>query len=213
MFFEMFIFGLCLFALHMNSSTFEHRFVYVWYSLNVINFIFWPLMEVKLLLNQTMARISLWAINQKWNCVTRRWNWIWATTTSQSRLLYRSNCGRNSPQIVTVWIFFTAGANVLQSAGHYWRLSDSGQRRRGSIQTETSQQIPAVYWTSFSGSLSHLHGKTHFTSIDFSWAIGRFGEIRNLQVLLTSRRECSRRLTHGVCSVREGLSVKVKQFI
>lgn len=60
----------CLFALHMNSNTFEHIFVYVWYSLNVINFIFWPLMEVKLLLNQTMARISLWAINQKWICVT-----------------------------------------------------------------------------------------------------------------------------------------------
>lgn len=133
-------------------------------------------------------------------CHTWRWNWIWATTTSQSRLLYQSNCGRNLPQIVTVWIFFTTGANVLQSAGHYWRLSDSGQRRRGSIQTETSQQIPAVYWTGFSGSLSHLHGKTNFTSIDFraSWAIGHFEEIRNLQVLLTSRGECSRRLTHGV---------------
>lgn len=148
-------------------------------------------------------------------CHTWWWNWIWATTTSQSRLLYQSNCGRNLPQIVTAWIFFTTGANVLQSAGHYWRLSDSGQWRRGSIQTETSQQIPAVYWTSFSGSLSHLHGKTHFTSIDFraSWAIVHFGEIRNLQVLLTSMGECSRRLTHGVCSVRERLSVKAKQFI
>ena len=56
---------------------------------------------------------------------------------------------------------FPAGTDVLQSAGHHRRLHGSGQRGGGGVQTESPQQIPAVYWTSFPGGLPHLHGKTH----------------------------------------------------
>lgn len=63
-----------------------------------------------------------------------------------------------------VSLYHPAGSDVFQSIGHYRRLLDSSQWSRGGVQAESPQQISAVHWTGFPGSLPHLHGRFCFWS-------------------------------------------------
>lgn len=113
--------------------------------------------------------VSVSDINEGEICVTNGGNRIWVNTGSEYSFL--------SETYFVLWFVFNsyiiirlqrpflqfccpAGPDVFQIVGYYWRLFGSVQRSRGGVQTETSQQILAVHWSSFPGSLSHLHGKT-----------------------------------------------------
>lgn len=76
-----------------------------------------------------------------------------------------------------------SGANVFQSAGDHWRLLGPGQWGGRGVPTETSQQIPAVDWTSVPGSLPHLHGKTPVRFMDYISVDKTCGFMKNLLIL------------------------------